>query len=105
MDLNITTERFYTIGIATFAIIGMCNLVNFILYYSIGNFFSHVASGAGVVFNFVLMLFFKYLLSTIKPTNNLPVDTQEDLKDCLEEFDNETRINKRGKKDPIQKED
>ena len=84
MDLDITPRRFYSTGVWVFLIIGICNLANFFIFYSAGNFFSHVAGIGGIVFNFVLVGFFKYLLKT--QTTSLPNDTEADLQASLEEF-------------------
>jgi hypothetical protein len=84
MNFDITPRRFYLTGVWVFLIIGLCNLANFFIFYSLGNFFSHVAGLAGIAFNFVLVGFFSYLLKT--QTSSLPPETEEDLETALKEF-------------------
>ena len=82
--MNIDPKIFYKSGIACFSIVAVCSIINFFIFYSLGNIFSHIASIASIVFNCVLVGFFYYLLKS--QTTDLPVEKTESLSEALEEF-------------------
>lgn len=63
MMIELTPRRFYITGIICFLVIGIFNSINYITYFNQVNLYSKIASLFGIVFNFALALFFKYLLS------------------------------------------
>jgi hypothetical protein len=80
----IKAKLFYQSGIACFLIIGICNLINFFIFYDNGNIYSHIASLGGIVFNFMLVGFFYYLYKTQSST--LPEEAPEDIREAVKEF-------------------
>lgn len=60
----IDTKLFFKVGLGTFAIIGLCSLANFFIYYGVSNIFSKISTVAQMIFNFVTAGFFYYMLKS-----------------------------------------
>jgi hypothetical protein len=82
MNIQINPKQFYTIGIVSFAIIGLMNLVNFFIFWGINNIFAKISSVFMILFNFSLVLFFNYLrnLEPIEETITESDDINEIIK-------------------------
>jgi len=84
--MQITTKTFFIAGIFTFLIIGICQLINFFIFYNAGNFFNHLIAAAQIIFSFITSGFFYYLLKMSFPSNqNFQNSSVEEIKEAFEE--------------------
>lgn len=82
--IEINTKRLYIIGIFCFSIIGIANFVSFTLTFSVTSIWAKVAALGGIIFNFALVFFFKYLLS-MEPQITDEVES-DDIDEIIEEI-------------------
>lgn len=82
--MQIDTQTFFKFGVASFTIIGFCQIANLIIFFKTLNIFSGLASVAQIVFNFVTALFFVYLLKTSVPHDpSFKDSTTEELMEAI----------------------
>jgi hypothetical protein len=89
--MAIDPNKFYQYGVICFAIVAVCSLINFFIFFPSYNIFGAIASAAQVLFNFILTGFFWYLY---KNQNIISGAAQgdnsiEELKDAFKEVENE----------------
>lgn len=59
--MEINQETFFKIGMGCFLVIGVANLANLFYTWQLQNIFSATAAIGGIIFNFALFFFFRYL--------------------------------------------
>lgn len=84
--IEITTKRFYVIGIVCFSIIGIANIFSFLIAFPYSHIPAKVASIGGIIFNFALVGLFKYLLD-LEPKEEV-VATSDDIDEIIKEVSN-----------------
>ena len=82
--IEINTKNFYIIGIICFIVIGLANIANLILTFSILTFPGKIASIGGIIFNFALVGLFYYLLSMEPQISE--VAASDDIDEIIEEI-------------------
>lgn len=87
MNFEITPSRFYRIGMWSFVVIAMAKIANFFLFWGINNFWDKMGSLAGIIFNLVIIGFFKYLLS-LEPKEDV-VASSDDIDEIIDEISGE----------------
>ena len=83
--IEITPNKFYTIGVLCFGIIALMNTMGFAVNIMNGNFVSItslISSAFSLIFNYAIFGFFYYLKSTLPP-QNLKKGTLEDMEELL----------------------
>ena len=73
MKMEINIKQFYTIGMICFSIIGLTSAFNLFRIWENLHILGRISTGAGIVFNIALVLFFRHL------KNQLPDILEEDM--------------------------
>jgi len=76
-NVQINMKQFYTLGIACFLIVATASTFTLITHWSILAFQNKISSTASVIFNFGIVLFFRYLLSTLPGEQVAPEKVEE----------------------------
>jgi len=85
---NIGPTQFYKLGMWSFIIIAVCNMINYVYNWSMLNIPGKISTGAGIIFNVVLILFFKSMLKSSSDSflKGEPEATDSTDKDLINAF-------------------
>ena len=83
----IDTKTFFIFGIICFTIIGICQILNLIIFFGGFNIFAIVISVFQALFSLVTAAFFYYMYKTMTPSTETGFLDEKKLKENLEAFE------------------